>query len=83
MLIQPKIDILPAPQKSLWPQLKGVPKEFVLYRGTAVALRYGHRESIDFDFFTTANIDVRVAFTLPLSVALNTTNGLTPEFIHV
>ena len=41
--------------------VKGCAKEFVLYGGTAVALRYGHRESIDFDFFTTASIDVRVA----------------------
>ena len=29
-----------------------MPKDFVLYGGTAVALRYGHRQSVDFDFFT-------------------------------
>jgi hypothetical protein len=30
----------------------GVPPEFVLYGGTALALRLGHRQSIDFDFFS-------------------------------
>jgi len=30
-----------------------VPDHFVLYGGTAVALRLGHRDSDDFDFFTT------------------------------
>jgi hypothetical protein len=36
---------------ALWPQLKNVPEQYVLYGGTAVALRYGHRNSVDFDFF--------------------------------
>jgi len=60
MILQPKLDILPDSQKELWPQLKDVPKEFVLYGGTAVALRYGHRESVDFDFFTTEPLDLEV-----------------------
>ena len=30
----------------------GVPSNFVLYGGTALALRLGHRQSIDFDFFS-------------------------------
>ena len=34
-----------------------VPKCFVLYGGTALALRLGHRESIDFDFFTAEPFD--------------------------
>lgn len=29
-----------------------MPRDFVLYGGTALALRLGHRESIDFDFFS-------------------------------
>jgi hypothetical protein len=33
----------------------GVPSHFVLYRGTAPALRLGHRQSVDFDFFTAEN----------------------------
>ncbi|MGO9946443.1 MAG: nucleotidyl transferase AbiEii/AbiGii toxin family protein [Steroidobacteraceae bacterium] len=48
----PRLDILPAAQKSLWPELSAVPDEFVLYGGTALALHLGHRTSIDFDFFS-------------------------------
>ena len=29
-----------------------MPQHFLLYCGTAVALRYGHRQSVDFDFFS-------------------------------
>jgi hypothetical protein len=36
----------------MWPLLAEVPGHFVLYGGTAVALRLGHRVSADFDFFT-------------------------------
>ena len=47
----PNLDILPPAQKSLWVELVGTPKTFVLYGGTALALRLGHRQSEDFDFF--------------------------------
>ena len=51
-LFDPQIDILPAAQKEIWPQLAPAPDlSFVLYGGTAVALHLGHRVSIDFDFF--------------------------------
>ena len=50
-IFTPRLDILPAPQRRLWEELAGLPKEFVLYGGTAVALHLGHRESVDFDFF--------------------------------
>lgn len=30
---------------------------FCLYGGTALALRFGHRESVDFDFFSSRDID--------------------------
>lgn len=50
--IFPKLDTLPEAQQELWPLLKEVPEDFVLYGGTAIALRFGHRESIDFDFFS-------------------------------
>lgn len=52
MYIKPKTEILPEAQKELWPLLGEMPEYFVLYGGTAVALRYGHRQSVDFDFFT-------------------------------
>ncbi len=48
---QPKLSILPGPQRRLWEELQAVPQEFVLYGGTALALHLGHRQSLDFDFF--------------------------------
>lgn len=54
-VIFPKLEVLPEAQKMIWPFLKEVPKNFVLYGGTAVALRYGHRHSVDFDFFSSTN----------------------------
>lgn len=50
----PRMDILPEAQRRLWPELGGTPSEFTLYGGTAIALRLGHRQSIDFDFFAQA-----------------------------
>jgi hypothetical protein len=47
----PRLDILPAAQRRLWDELGDTPQEFVLYGGTALALRLGHRKSVDFDFF--------------------------------
>ena len=48
---QPRLSVLPAQQRRLWDELAGVPREFVLYGGTALALHLGHRTSVDFDFF--------------------------------
>jgi hypothetical protein len=48
----PKLEILPQAQRRLWNELKNTPQEFVLYGGTALALRLGHRTSEDFDFFS-------------------------------
>jgi hypothetical protein len=47
-----KLDILPGAQRRLWDELGDTPQEFVLYGGTALALRCGHRKSVDFDFFS-------------------------------
>jgi Nucleotidyl transferase AbiEii toxin, Type IV TA system len=49
---RPRLDILPPAQRRLWPELAGTPGEFTLYGGTAIALRLGHRQSVDFDWFT-------------------------------
>jgi hypothetical protein len=46
------LGILPEPQRRLWGELGDTPKTFVLYGGTALALRLGHRQSEDFDFFS-------------------------------
>lgn len=49
----PKLNILPAHQRALWPSLRPMRDQgFVLYGGTAISLRLGHRVSVDFDFFT-------------------------------
>jgi hypothetical protein len=50
---KPRLDILPAAQRQLLPELRPVQQQgYVLYGGTAIALRLGHRQSVDFDFFT-------------------------------
>ncbi len=45
-------DVLPRAQVALWPRFASLPKHFVLYGGTALALQLGHRDSVDFDFFS-------------------------------
>ncbi len=56
-LIRPRTDILPPAQQALWPLLNQIEHGFVLYGGTAVALHYGHRQSVDFDFFGDPSFD--------------------------
>lgn len=56
-VFQPRLDILPAAQLVLWPELDATPEHFTLYGGTALALRLGHRSSVDFDFFSDAAFD--------------------------
>jgi Nucleotidyl transferase AbiEii toxin, Type IV TA system len=51
------LDILPADQRLLWDELAQLPPDFVLYGGTAIALQLGHRQSIDFDFFSNHAFD--------------------------
>lgn len=54
----PHLEILPEPQLRLWHKLGPIKNlGFVLYGGTAIALRLGHRASIDFDFFTERALD--------------------------
>ena len=49
----PCLTILPPAQQQLWPALRPAPQlGFVLYGGTAIALRLGHRPSLDYDFST-------------------------------
>lgn len=48
----PRLDVLPPSQLALWPMLGSVREGFILYGGTALALRLGHRASVDFDFFS-------------------------------
>ncbi|MCA7889041.1 nucleotidyl transferase AbiEii/AbiGii toxin family protein [Burkholderia contaminans] len=63
---KPKMEILPVAQQRLWPELAAAQKlGFVLYGGTAIALRLGHRPSVDFDFFSDKPLDraaIRASF---------------------
>lgn len=55
---KPKLGILPKEQIALWPHLgptRGL--GFTLYGGTAIALRLGHRPSVDFDFFASSQLN--------------------------
>ena len=54
----PRLDVLPEAQRRLWVELSAMPDEFTLYGGTALALRLGHRKSIDFDFFGSRALDI-------------------------
>ncbi|HET9229479.1 MAG TPA: nucleotidyl transferase AbiEii/AbiGii toxin family protein [Thermoanaerobaculia bacterium] len=63
-----RLEILPPPQRKLWDEMQdAAPEGFVLYGGTALALRLGHRVSEDFDFFSNApfvpaELEARVPF---------------------
>jgi hypothetical protein len=54
----PRLDVLPASQRDLWPELSRIRDQFILYGGTALALRLGHRASDDFDFFSFQPFDM-------------------------
>jgi hypothetical protein len=62
-----RLEILPDAQRRLWPALRPLKAlGFVLYGGTAIALRLGHRHSVDFDFFCSDGLDqARLAAMLP------------------
>jgi Nucleotidyl transferase AbiEii toxin, Type IV TA system len=57
MSFAPKLATLPEAQRAVWPELKPMASRFVLYGGTALALRLGHRQSEDFDFFADAPVN--------------------------
>ena len=55
---QPRLEILPAAQRQLWESLTPIQDlGFVLYGGTAIALRLAHRYSVDFDFFSSEPVN--------------------------
>ncbi len=73
-VFSPRTEVLPSAQQALWPQLSAA-KElgFVLYGGTAIALRLGHRTSIDFDFFSEAPLNkTTISAQLPFMTAATT-----------
>ena len=87
-----RIDILPPGQLRLLPALEPVRRlGFVLYGGTAIALRLGHRCSIDFDFFATDPLNKEIlrsnleflASSEVLQDEPNALSVLTPESVKV
>ena len=66
-MLKPNLAALPERQRSLWPALAEVPDSFVLYGGTALALRLGHRSSVDFDFFSSPPLDHDALFAIPFA----------------
>ncbi len=57
-VLKPCLNILPPAQIRLWPELRpAAALGFALYGGTAIALRLGHRFSVDFDFFSEKPLD--------------------------
>ena len=68
------MDILPPAQQFLWPKLHPVTElGYVLYGGTAIALRLGHRISVDFDFFCEQALDrKKITDALPFIVKATT-----------
>jgi len=50
-------DILDKKRKDMLPLLDAFKEDFYLAGGTALALHLGHRDSVDFDFFTHKEID--------------------------
>jgi len=78
-MLKPLLDKLPLPQRNLWDELAAVPPDFVLYGGTALALRLGHRISEDFDFFSNEemlpdDLERRISF-LQQSVRLQSSSN--------
>ena len=53
----PHLSILANAQQAVWTKLDFTLGQFVLYGGTAIALRLGHRASEDFDFFSFVALD--------------------------
>jgi len=75
------LDILPADQLRLWESriINGF-EGFVLYGGTALALRLGHRVSVDFDLFSNqpfVPLELKHQFQLPGEILQAEKNTLT------
>jgi Nucleotidyl transferase AbiEii toxin, Type IV TA system len=58
MAVKPRLEILPPAQQNFWRERPPIPSHFVLYGGTAIALRLGHRSSEDFDFFSSQQFEI-------------------------
>jgi hypothetical protein len=80
--IQPRLDALPPAQRKMWPDLRGVGSlGYVLYGGTALALRLAHRKSVDFDFFTDQALNRRALLSALPSLKRSTLLQDSPDTI--
>lgn len=80
--MDPHLSILPESQRNLWSELNQIPDHFVLYGGTALALRLGHRISVDFDFFSSSpflpdELIGRIPFAKGSEILQSSANALT------
>lgn len=78
----PHLEVLSPPQRDFWRRIHQVPRSFVLYGGTALALRLGHRRSLDFDFFTAEpfsphELETRIPFLRATHIRQAAANTLT------
>ncbi len=81
---EPHSEILPASQQYVWPLLAPLQKRgFVLYGGTAVALRLGHRQSVDFDFFSDQALDKSALYKILPILATATVIQDAPDSLSV
>ncbi|MBI4994267.1 nucleotidyl transferase AbiEii/AbiGii toxin family protein [Candidatus Peregrinibacteria bacterium] len=55
-------DILDKKRLDILPLFEGFKKDFYLAGGTALALQMGHRDSVDFDFFSKEDINTKELF---------------------
>ncbi|MFA5432396.1 MAG: nucleotidyl transferase AbiEii/AbiGii toxin family protein [Candidatus Paceibacterota bacterium] len=55
-------NVLDKKRREILPLFKSLKKDFYLAGGTALALQIGHRDSVDFDFFSKKNIDTEEIF---------------------
>ncbi len=55
-------NILDSKRIQILPKLKNFKEDFYLAGGTALALQLGHRDSVDFDFFSEKNINTQEIF---------------------
>jgi len=77
-------EILPSSQQYVWPLLAPAQEAgFVLYGGTAVALRLGHRQSVDFDFFSDQPLDKSFLYKIMPMLATATVIQDAPDSLGV
>ena len=55
--MKPNLEKLSDGQKKLWPELSETPNDFTLFCGVALTIRFGHRPTSGFDFYSRKDFD--------------------------